>query len=282
VSWIGPGHVAGLNRALSFSRAPLGQQAKVSKPAAALPSWVKKGNTLVYLSKSKRGGSHRVIVKAVEEPKQAVLIFFEQDQKVWKRVPFSEISCMEDSTLRPVWKQAQPAAQGPQPMVAAPAVGCENKSANVDVLDDDDVAEVNVFGPMPAAPTQSEEGDAAQLATCQMKPDNVEAQSPQVVAEIEANKTTTDQAQCAQVEPTIAEEDKLADDTSGIQEDSADNGVTCASEEEYEMAVCDPYLIDCDLEKPGSDLECAGCGSDNEGAANTARSRSRSPRVVLH
>merc|ERR1712176_1441968 len=51
----------------------------------------------------------------IEENRQTVTIFFEQDKKVWKKVPFAECTKTGEGTLRPVWKAAKPVAtcEGP-------------------------------------------------------------------------------------------------------------------------------------------------------------------------
>eukprot|EP00933_Yihiella_yeosuensis_P054186 TRINITY_DN52576_c0_g1_i1.p1 TRINITY_DN52576_c0_g1~~TRINITY_DN52576_c0_g1_i1.p1 ORF type:complete len:181 (-),score=22.98 TRINITY_DN52576_c0_g1_i1:85-555(-) len=101
-------------------------------PASALPEWVKVGSMSCYVSQS-NGETHTVKIKTIEERKQTVLIVFEADKRIWKRVPFSGISKTGDGMLRPVWKA---------PAVAAP--GCAPRPVDdvAEEIIDDDVVEV--------------------------------------------------------------------------------------------------------------------------------------------
>mmetsp|Transcript_93919 Transcript_93919/g.265658 ORF Transcript_93919/g.265658 Transcript_93919/m.265658 type:complete len:222 (+) Transcript_93919:47-712(+) len=77
---------------------------RLTIPAASLPSWVEVGHTVCYVSKTNSSVTHHVKIQKIEERQQSVLIRFEIDKKVWKRVPFSEISKLGDGSLRPLWK----------------------------------------------------------------------------------------------------------------------------------------------------------------------------------
>mmetsp|Transcript_1785 Transcript_1785/g.5262 ORF Transcript_1785/g.5262 Transcript_1785/m.5262 type:complete len:186 (-) Transcript_1785:197-754(-) len=115
--------LANLNKVLRLSGgmgSTGGSAAKMTIPAGALPDWLKVGAVCVYMSQS-RGDSHRVKIKAIEERKQTVLFTFEQDKRVWKRVPFSEIRKTGDGALRPVWKETPQIATCEGPPIKATA-----------------------------------------------------------------------------------------------------------------------------------------------------------------
>merc|ERR1712187_873310 len=82
----------------------------------------------------------------IEERKQTVLIIFEHDKKIWKRVPFNEISRMGDGTLRPLWK--------PDPVVAS----CPSRPTDFEKVGGDDL-EVAVVVEGPQGPPPKEEGE---------------------------------------------------------------------------------------------------------------------------
>ncbi|CAK8995380.1 unnamed protein product [Durusdinium trenchii] len=71
-----------------------------------LPDWCEKGTSLVYISKS-NGQAHTVTVEKIEERQQMVVIRFDSNRKVWKRVPFMEVRKFGDGTLRPLWKKTE-------------------------------------------------------------------------------------------------------------------------------------------------------------------------------
>ncbi|CAL1137667.1 unnamed protein product [Cladocopium goreaui] len=71
-----------------------------------LPDWCEKGTSLVYISKS-NGQAHTVTVEKIEERQQMVVIRFDSNRKVWKRVPFVEVRKFGDGTLRPLWKKTE-------------------------------------------------------------------------------------------------------------------------------------------------------------------------------
>eukprot|EP00928_Gymnodinium_smaydae_P099623 TRINITY_DN9561_c0_g1_i2.p1 TRINITY_DN9561_c0_g1~~TRINITY_DN9561_c0_g1_i2.p1 ORF type:complete len:244 (-),score=56.66 TRINITY_DN9561_c0_g1_i2:155-799(-) len=101
-----------INRALRLNPHRSSHTAdKLRLPAASLPDWVEVGHVLCYVSRSNNSVTHHVKVQKIEERKQTVLVTFEMDKKVWKRVPFSEISRLGDGSLRPMWK--------PEPTVAS-------------------------------------------------------------------------------------------------------------------------------------------------------------------
>lgn len=103
-----------INRVLrNQSRAPSFPN-RAARVALPLPDWVEKGTTLVYISKSK-GDAHSVRVEKIEDRKQCVVIRFEADHRVWKRVPFAEIKKFGDGTLRPLWKKTEVATVPERP-----------------------------------------------------------------------------------------------------------------------------------------------------------------------
>eukprot|EP00928_Gymnodinium_smaydae_P037268 TRINITY_DN258_c1_g1_i1.p1 TRINITY_DN258_c1_g1~~TRINITY_DN258_c1_g1_i1.p1 ORF type:complete len:658 (+),score=161.50 TRINITY_DN258_c1_g1_i1:78-1976(+) len=69
-------------------------------PGPALPEWIGVGQKLEYVNKASNGMTMDVQVEKVEEKKKTVLVTFEKDKKVTKRVPFSEIDASGDGTLR--------------------------------------------------------------------------------------------------------------------------------------------------------------------------------------
>mmetsp|Transcript_60072 Transcript_60072/g.143096 ORF Transcript_60072/g.143096 Transcript_60072/m.143096 type:complete len:837 (+) Transcript_60072:73-2583(+) len=109
--------VGGVNRVLRNFSAP----AAVSAPKAAgkLPSWVKLDSVVTYISKS-RGDGHHVRVEKIDDKQQVVTIRFEEDRRVWKKIPFSEVNEFDDSSLRPLWKKSTGSAAAAA--VAAPTV----------------------------------------------------------------------------------------------------------------------------------------------------------------
>merc|ERR1719482_1717221 len=118
----------GLNRVLRHAGAkptPTSSKGMII-PASALPDWIEVGATVCYVSKSNSSMTHHVKVKAIEERKQTVLVVFEMDKKVWKRVPFSEINKLGDGSLRPLWK--------PEPVL----MSCPQRPADHDKPEDED------------------------------------------------------------------------------------------------------------------------------------------------
>eukprot|EP00929_Paragymnodinium_shiwhaense_P090393 TRINITY_DN50583_c0_g1_i1.p1 TRINITY_DN50583_c0_g1~~TRINITY_DN50583_c0_g1_i1.p1 ORF type:complete len:188 (+),score=48.96 TRINITY_DN50583_c0_g1_i1:110-673(+) len=94
-----------INRALRVSqRSAATTVSRMQMTAAMLPNWIEVGHTVCYVSKSSAGMTHHVKISKIEERKQTVLVVFESNQKVWKRIPFSEISKLGDGSLRPLWK----------------------------------------------------------------------------------------------------------------------------------------------------------------------------------
>mmetsp|Transcript_12020 Transcript_12020/g.35140 ORF Transcript_12020/g.35140 Transcript_12020/m.35140 type:complete len:203 (+) Transcript_12020:2-610(+) len=77
-----------------------------SKTAGAtskdLPSWVSVGATLMYRSRSCKGGRLKVTVTQVEEDK--VTFVFKHDASAWKRIPCSQVLA-RDGPLRPLTSQ---------------------------------------------------------------------------------------------------------------------------------------------------------------------------------
>ena len=60
----------------------------------------------MYISKS-NGQAHTVTVEKIEERQQMVVIRFDSNRKVWKRIPFVEVRKFGDGTLRPLWKKTE-------------------------------------------------------------------------------------------------------------------------------------------------------------------------------
>eukprot|EP00438_Fugacium_kawagutii_P036343 Skav232456 [mRNA] locus=scaffold75:39528:44275:- [translate_table: standard] len=79
-----------------------------------LPDWCEKGTSLVYISKS-NGQAHTVTVEKIEDRQQMVVIRFDSNRKVWKRVPFIEVRKFGDGTLRPLWKKTEVATVPERP-----------------------------------------------------------------------------------------------------------------------------------------------------------------------
>mmetsp|Transcript_12283 Transcript_12283/g.28720 ORF Transcript_12283/g.28720 Transcript_12283/m.28720 type:complete len:172 (-) Transcript_12283:31-546(-) len=100
----------GVNRALRISG---GKRKETESSVHVLPDWVQENARLVYVSRS-NGESHHVLVKKIEQRHKMVFIVFEKDKKVWKRVPFKEITMMGDGALKPLWKQNIVAATVPE------------------------------------------------------------------------------------------------------------------------------------------------------------------------
>merc|ERR1719440_1160042 len=90
--------------------------------------------------------THHVIVKQIEERKQTALVVFEMDKKVWKRVPFQEISKIGEGALRPLWK--------PEPMMTT----VPQRPADFEKKEDDEEEEAVVQGPE-GPPKADEEAD---------------------------------------------------------------------------------------------------------------------------
>eukprot|EP00971_Amphidinium_carterae_P323714 6433295-Amphidinium_carterae.2 len=92
--------------------------------AKVLPDWVQENARMCYVSRS-NGETHHVLVKKIEQRlscnlsamwswhwfrmvadiarHKMVLIVFEKDKKIWKRVPFKDIALLGDSVLKPLW-----------------------------------------------------------------------------------------------------------------------------------------------------------------------------------
>lgn len=139
---------------------------------AQLPDWVERGTSLVYVSKS-NNSHHTVKVKAIEERKQTVVIVFESDRRIWKRVPFAHISKIGDSVLQPLWKNME------SPTVPNRPKGFVDDSAGVE--------QGPVLGPAPA----SVEDVAADSGDDDDKVEIVDDQKPE--------QSTTRGAQAAEV-----------------------------------------------------------------------------------
>mmetsp|Transcript_83095 Transcript_83095/g.164842 ORF Transcript_83095/g.164842 Transcript_83095/m.164842 type:complete len:262 (-) Transcript_83095:37-822(-) len=151
-----------LNRALRLRSGQESQFAPATKrQAASLPEWLKPGSRCCYVSKSS-GSTHSVKVKKIDERQQAVTIFFEQDPRTWKKVPFSECSKLGDGTLRPVWKGSaqvstcagpSQAPERPSASVGPSAVATSTAPA-VHIVDDASGDELtgSALGPYPQAP----------------------------------------------------------------------------------------------------------------------------------
>merc|ERR1719237_372743 len=93
-----------LNRVLRAQvRQPSGPSSLI---AVKLPDWCAQGCSLVYISRS-NGQAHNVHVEKCEERKQMVLIRFESDRRIWKRVPYTEVKKFGDGILRPLWKKSE-------------------------------------------------------------------------------------------------------------------------------------------------------------------------------
>jgi len=162
-----------------------------------LPHWVEKGTNLVYISKTK-GDAHSVRVEKIEDRKQMVVIRFEQDHRIWKRVPFAEIRKFGDGTLRPLWKKSEVATvpQKPKDFVdietdeeeelgMAEAV---DPTAEADAPDENEDAAVVVMGPhLPEGPQLPEIGPQLP-ASLELAPEvpALEVQAEQVMATEEA------------------------------------------------------------------------------------------------
>lgn len=142
-----------LNRVLrQAGRRATTPAAKLTLPAAALPEWVEVGHRLCYVSKNNSSVPHHVTVKKIEERKQTVLVTFDVDKKIWKRVPFEDISKMGDGALRPVWKPGTAVASVPKkPADFAKVEGSE-----------DEVEVVAVAGR--ASAEESQPGSSGQVA----------------------------------------------------------------------------------------------------------------------
>eukprot|EP00927_Polykrikos_kofoidii_P050573 TRINITY_DN44468_c0_g1_i1.p1 TRINITY_DN44468_c0_g1~~TRINITY_DN44468_c0_g1_i1.p1 ORF type:complete len:207 (-),score=40.06 TRINITY_DN44468_c0_g1_i1:96-716(-) len=121
-----------INRALRLNaHRSSATAARLTLPASALPDWVEVGHRLCYISRTNKNVTHYVKVSKIEERKQTVLVVFEMDKRVWKRVPFAEISKAGDGSLRPLWK--------PEPSVAS----CPSRPAQF-VAGEDDVQVTSV------------------------------------------------------------------------------------------------------------------------------------------
>eukprot|EP00931_Biecheleriopsis_adriatica_P061678 TRINITY_DN3709_c0_g1_i2.p1 TRINITY_DN3709_c0_g1~~TRINITY_DN3709_c0_g1_i2.p1 ORF type:complete len:168 (-),score=45.39 TRINITY_DN3709_c0_g1_i2:98-601(-) len=102
-----------INRVLRAQAPPQRGSTKMTIPVV-LPDWCEKGTSLVYISKS-NGAAHTVKVEKIEERQQMVVIRFESDRKIWKRVPFMEVKRFGDGTLRPLWKKTEVATVPSRP-----------------------------------------------------------------------------------------------------------------------------------------------------------------------
>mmetsp|Transcript_19452 Transcript_19452/g.35262 ORF Transcript_19452/g.35262 Transcript_19452/m.35262 type:complete len:171 (+) Transcript_19452:61-573(+) len=91
----------GVNRALRISHV---KRKETPSAVHVLPDWVQENARLAYVSRS-NGETHHVLVKKIEQRHKMVLIVFEQDKKIWKRVPFKDITLLGDGALKPLWKQ---------------------------------------------------------------------------------------------------------------------------------------------------------------------------------
>lgn len=162
-------------------------------PAAALPDWVEVGMRLCYVSKSNANVTHHVKVKQIEERKQTVLVVFEMDKKVWKRVPFSEISRVGEGSLRPLWK--------PEPIMSTVPERPANFEREEGDKADDDAEVMSVQGPPTAAEAASESaasqpddpGDEVSVVT----PVSASASASTAVASIDDDSEEERQAQMA-------------------------------------------------------------------------------------
>eukprot|EP00929_Paragymnodinium_shiwhaense_P090394 TRINITY_DN50583_c0_g1_i3.p1 TRINITY_DN50583_c0_g1~~TRINITY_DN50583_c0_g1_i3.p1 ORF type:complete len:178 (+),score=49.43 TRINITY_DN50583_c0_g1_i3:110-643(+) len=99
-----------INRALRVSqRSAATTVSRMQMTAAMLPNWIE------------------------------VLVVFESNQKVWKRIPFSEISKLGDGSLRPLWK--------PEPVMSTVPSKPSGPPAEGEAAADGDDVEVTVQGP---------------------------------------------------------------------------------------------------------------------------------------
>jgi len=153
-----------LNRVLRAQVRP--QSIAAGLTAVKLPDWCEQGASLVYISRS-NGQAHNVVVSACEERKQTVLIKFEADRRIWKRVPYTEVKKFGDGTLRPLWKKMEVATVPSKPSdyveaedeaaeevagcTAGPVVGPQGPPS-----DDEDAVVVSV-PPAPAPEPTAEE-----------------------------------------------------------------------------------------------------------------------------
>ncbi|CAE8597652.1 unnamed protein product [Polarella glacialis] len=101
-----------INRVLRQHKAPPPGSSHRSSIPVQLPNWCTPETSCVYISKS-NGQAHNVKVEKCEDRHQTVLVRFEADRKVWKRVPYVEVKKFGDGTLRPLWKKTEvPTAPG--------------------------------------------------------------------------------------------------------------------------------------------------------------------------
>ncbi|CAJ1328483.1 unnamed protein product [Effrenium voratum] len=137
-----------------------------------LPDWCEKGTNLVYISKS-NGQAHTVQVEKIEERQQMVVIRFDSNRKVWKRVPFIEVRKFGDGTLRPLWKKTEVATvpQKPANFVdvdadASPEVSGPAPNPNPVVDAEPSPEEVSPEAPEPSKkrPASVAQGDAKVVA----------------------------------------------------------------------------------------------------------------------
>lgn len=177
--------------------------------SARLPDWVEKGTSLVYVSRS-NNSHHTVKVKAIEERKQAVVIVFESDKRIWKRIPFSQISTFGESLLQPLWKKMD-----------APTVPNRPKGFVDEVVE----AEPGpTMGPEPAPSTQA---GAAQAAASGEDEDEVKKVAGQ--GEEQSNTCSAEATGVAQI--ATAPEPSEGTNASGVVADSAEDVAAPAVQE---------------------------------------------------
>jgi len=151
-----------VNRALRISHL---KERKTPAVVHTLPDWVQVNARLCYVSK-RDGQSHHVFVKKIEQRQQMVLIFFENDRRVWKRVPFAEVNKLGDGTLKPLWKRTQAATvpQRPKDFVVI-----EDEDQNHCGDDDEGRESIEDEGQIPMGPVMRPDGKAV------VGPENEEA-----------------------------------------------------------------------------------------------------------
>mmetsp|Transcript_22738 Transcript_22738/g.51912 ORF Transcript_22738/g.51912 Transcript_22738/m.51912 type:complete len:164 (-) Transcript_22738:115-606(-) len=115
----------GVNRALRISHV---KRKETPSAVHVLPDWVQENARMCYVSRS-NGETHHVLVKKIEQRHKMVLIVFEKDKKIWKRVPFKDIALLGDSVLKPLWKQNAVAATVPAKPADYVAISDEEQEA---------------------------------------------------------------------------------------------------------------------------------------------------------
>mmetsp|Transcript_34055 Transcript_34055/g.90738 ORF Transcript_34055/g.90738 Transcript_34055/m.90738 type:complete len:157 (-) Transcript_34055:189-659(-) len=147
----------GVNRALRISHV---KQTETKSMVQVLPDWVKLNARLCYVSR-RNGQSHHVFVKKIEQRRKVVLITFEQDPKVWKRIAFNDIKKLGDGALRPLWKKAEATAtEKPRHFAAESEASGSAGPANQDEPENFPMAEEvsSVFGPqLPESESEMDE-----------------------------------------------------------------------------------------------------------------------------